>query len=510
MGEGMTLAERIRAVAAIDPQAEAIEQRGAWNRWQETSAAIEDLTSVLAAAGLGPGTEVAMPLRNRPHHVHAMAAVLANHCTIVTMNARQPPARTLAELDELRVPVLMADRDDLADPGLADAVSGAGVLAVALGGPDPLSVVSPLEHDRPFEKGDAGIAVKMLTSGTTGLPKRVAFSAQGLKDSVLGAARLTPGPSNRKPGEEPDLLLRRGFIPNWAPIEHVSGMWRAVEHMLEGRRLCLMETFDPAEWARVVRTYEVRMAMLAPATLRMVLDSGIGKDDLASLKGVTSGTAPLSVELKEEFEQAFGIPVLPAYGATEFPGNGAGWTLADHESFGRSKVGSVGRARPGVQIRVVGETDGQPLASNEIGLVEILAQTAATPSGEAPAWLRTTDLGRIDEDGFLWILGRADSAIICGGFKILATELVEAIEQHRQVREASVVGIPDERLGAVPVAAVLPASADDPPTAEDLERHCRTLLPAYKVPREFRIVQDLPRTSSLKVSMPAVQDLFTG
>lgn len=509
MGEALTLAERIRAVAAIDPEAEAIEQRGAWHQWGETSAAIERLAAELAAAGLGPGTEVAIPLRNRPHHVHAMAAVLANRCTIVTMNARQPPARTQAELAELGVPVLLADVEDLADPGLVAAVAEAGVLTAALGGPEPLSLVSPLDPGRSFAQGDAGVAVKMLTSGTTGPPKRVAFSAQGLKDSVLGAARLTPGPSNRKPGEEPELLLRRGFIPNWAPIEHVSGMWRAVEHMLEGRRLCLMETFDPAEWARVVKTYQVRMAMLAPATLRMVLDSGIDKSDLTSLKGVTSGTAPLSVELKEEFEQAFGIPVLPAYGATEFPGNGAGWTLADHESFGRSKVGSVGRARPGVQIRVVDEADGQPQASNEIGLVEILAQTAATPVGEDPAWLRTTDLGRLDEDGFLWIIGRADSAIICGGFKILATELVEAIEQHPQVREACVVGIPDDRLGAVPAAAVLPASADDPPTAEDLEGHCRALLPAYKIPREFRVVEDLPRTTSLKVSMPAVQDLFT-
>ncbi len=503
----LTLAERIRSVAALQPDAEAIEQGGAWHTWQEMATSISQLEEIIGQSGLGPGTEFGMLLRNRPHHIHAMAAVLASSGTIVTMNARQPAARTEAEIVELRLPAVIVDRSDLASPELEAAIGRSGALGIAIDRAELSTFANP-SFDPPAATGDGGIAVKMLTSGTTGPPKRIAFGAQSLKDSVLGAARLMAGPSNRRAGEEPELLLRRGIIANWAPVEHVSGMWRAIEHMTEGRRLCLLETFEPSEWARVVKTYGVRMAMLAPTTMRMLLDSEVTPDDLASLKGVTAGTAPLSVDLEREFEETFGIPVLPAYGATEFPGNGAGWTLADHERFGASKIGSVGKARPGVRIRVVDQSTGEPAPAGEVGLVEILARTPATPPGEQPDWQRTADLGRLDEDEFLWIAGRADSAIIRGGFKILATDVVRVLEQHGKVKEASVVGLPDERLGAVPVAAVIPNSMQAAPTAGELEAHCRAELVAYMVPAEFRVVEDLPRTSSLKVSMPAVQDLF--
>ena len=509
MNPKLTLAERIRAVSALDPDADAIEQGGTWQRWQEMASTINRLDEIVAETGLGEGAEFGMLLRNRPHHIHAMAAVLANRGTIVTMNARQPAARTEAELSDLGLPAVIVDRGDLANPDLTAAIERSGALGIAIDR-DGLSVFKRLGFEPACPSGDGSIAVRMLTSGTTGPPKRISFGAQSLKDSVMGAARLTSGPSNRRAGEEPELLLRRGVIANWAPIEHVSGMWRAVEHMTEGRRLCLMETFEPHEWARVIKACEVRMAMLAPATMRMLLDSDVDPSDLASLKGVTVGTAPLSVELEREFEEAFGIAALPAYGATEFPGNGAGWNLADHERFGVSKMGSVGRARPGVRIRVVDQSTGDPCPAGEVGLVEILARTAATPPGQASDWQRTADLGRLDEDDFLWIVGRSDAAINRGGFKILATDVVKALEGHEKVKEASVVGIPDERLGAVPVAAVVPYSMEDAPTPEDLAAHCRAELTAYMVPAEFRIVEDLPRTSSLKVSMPAVREMFTG
>lgn len=507
MSQPLTLAERIRAVAAIDPEADAIEQTEAWHPWASMTSAIDTFETILRDNGLGPGTEVGMLLRNRPAHIHAMAAVLASSCTVVTMNARQPAESTESELSELAIPVVIADRDDLADPALLSATKNSGTLAIEVDGAHPLSVASALDPDRSFRDGDSAVAVRMLTSGTTGNPKRIAFHARHLKSSVLGSARLTAG-SNRKPGVEPDLLLRRGLIVNWAPINHVSGLWRAIEHMTEGRRLGLLETFEPGEWVRVVKTYNARIAMLAPATIRMVLDSDVDKNDLATLRAVTSGTAPLAVALQQEFEETFGIPVLSSYGATEFPGNGAGWTLDDHERFGRAKIGSVGKARPGVSIRVVEET-GDPQPANEIGLVEVRAKTAATAPDEDAHWIRTNDLGRLDEDDFLWIVGRADSAIIRGGFKVLATELEEVLERHAGVKEASVVGISDERLGQVPVAAVVAAEPHDAPSTRSLDEHCRSELPSYKVPAEFRIVEDLPRTRSLKVSIPGVRELFS-
>ena len=162
-----------------------------------------------------------------------------------------------------------------------------------------------------------------------------------------------------------------------------------------------------------------------------------------------SGTAPLSADDADAFTEKFGIPVLTSYAATEFGGGVAGWTLADHQKHWQAKRGSVGRAHPGAQLRVV-DDDGNPLGPDQPGLLEVKPGQL----GPSADWMRTTDLARIDADGFLWILGRADQAIIRGGFKVMPDDVRAALESHPAVRGAAVVGRPDERLGETPVAMV--------------------------------------------------------
>src|SRR5690606_29867965 len=125
------------------------------------------------------------------------------------------------------------------------------------------------------------------------------------------------------------------------------------------------------------------------------------------------------------------------------------WTLADHQRYWKAKRGSVGRANPGAQLRVVDE-DGHVLGPDAQGRLEVKpAQFAAGAD-----WLRTTALACIDADGFVWILGRADQAIIRGGFKVMPDDVRTALESHPAVRGAAVIGMPDERLGETPVAMV--------------------------------------------------------
>jgi long-chain acyl-CoA synthetase len=193
------------------------------------------------------------------------------------------------------------------------------------------------------------------------------------------------------------------------------------------------------------------------------------------------------------------IPVLPSYGATEFAGGVAGWTLPLYREWGESKRGSVGRPQPGRELRIV-HVDGEPLPTNEVGLIEV----RSSGGGE---WRRTTDLGRIDEDGFLWIAGRNDDAILRGGFKIMPNDVAKALKAHPEVRDACVVGLPDARLGHVPVAAVElrdGAVVDE----EGLRQFAREHLTGYQVPVKIRIVAALPRTPSLKADRPAVRALF--
>jgi acyl-coenzyme A synthetase/AMP-(fatty) acid ligase len=234
----------------------------------------------------------------------------------------------------------------------------------------------------------------------------------------------------------------------------------------------------------------------------MILDANVPVDALRSLRAVRAGTAPLDPALAEEWERTYEIPVLVTYGATEFAGAVAGLTLADHERYGKGKRGSVGRAHPGIELRIV-DDQGRQLGTNAIGLVEARGDQVA-----AEDWVRTTDLGRIDEDGFLWIVGRSDDVINRGGFKVSTTVLANTLASHPDVRDSCVVGIPDARLGEVPVAAVesLPSH---PVSAEQLLGWLRERVPAYQVPVEIRVVPALPRTPSLKISRGEVRRLFT-
>jgi acyl-CoA synthetase (AMP-forming)/AMP-acid ligase II len=225
---------------------------------------------------------------------------------------------------------------------------------------------------------------------------------------------------------------------------------------------------------------------------------------LSSIRSVVSGTAPLSPDDADAFTAKYGNPVLVSYAATEFGGGVAGWNLADHREFWATKRGSVGRAHAGCELRVVDPESGAPLPADHEGLLEV-----KTAQLDDDAWIRTTDLARIDDDGFVFILGRADETIIRGGFKVRPDDVRAALESHPAVRGASVIGVPDTRLGAVPVAAVelRPGSGDDV-TADALAEHVAGRLARYEVPARILVVAELPRTASQKVDLAAVRALF--
>jgi long-chain acyl-CoA synthetase len=239
---------------------------------------------------------------------------------------------------------------------------------------------------------------------------------------------------------------------------------------------------------------------LVPAALRMVLHSDLTRGDLESIRAVTSGTAPLSAEDADAFTTKYGIPVLTSYAATEFGGGVTGWTLDDYQKYWQDKRGSVGRASLGAKLRVVGE-DGTPLDTDQPGLLEVKPGQL----GPGADWMRTTDMARIDADGFLWILGRADQAIIRGGFKVMPDDVRNALESHPAVAGAAVVGRPDERLGETPVAMVELRDAVD---AATLLEYLRTRLARYEIPTDVVIVEQIPRTPSGKPDLGAVRDFF--
>jgi acyl-coenzyme A synthetase/AMP-(fatty) acid ligase len=284
---------------------------------------------------------------------------------------------------------------------------------------------------------------------------------------------------------------------------HIGGVFRVLQCICEARPFVLLDRFEIMQWTDAVRRHRPRAVSLVPAALRTVLHSDLTRDDLASIRAVTSGTAPLSAEDADAFTTKFGIPVLTSYAATEFGGGVAGWTLADYQKYWQAKRGSVGRPSLGAQLRVV-DDDGAPLGPDQPGLLEVKPGQL----GPSADWMRTTDIARIDGDGFLWILGRADQAIIRGGFKVMPDDVRTALESHPAVRGAAVVGRPDDRLGETPVAMVElreAASID----AAALVEFLRTRLAGYEIPTDIAIVEHIPRTPSGKADLGAVRQFFS-
>jgi acyl-CoA synthetase (AMP-forming)/AMP-acid ligase II len=497
------ISDRIRDVLRIDPLAGAIEFEGEWHPWNELSAIVDGIDRLLTEAGLGPDIAVGVLLRNRPSLVGALLAVLSTRRCVVTINPHQGDSKLAADVRELRTPALLGHHEDWERPALASAAAAVRSLGFELIDDRARPVALARSFERPGDnlhhESLPGVAVEMLTSGTTGPPKRVRLGYAALEQSLLGAAHYEKG----KHGGE-TLTLRRGVAIISAPLVHVGGLWRAVQCVVDGRRMALLERFRVELWLDLVRRHRPKTVSLVPAALRMVLDADLSPDDLSSLKAVVSATAPLAPETAVAFEEKYGVPVLVSYGATEFAGGVAGWTLEDHGKWAHAKRGSVGRAHPGCELRVVDPDDGRVLPPGEQGLLE--AKSAQL--GVGSDWTRTTDLAVIDEDGFLWISGRADNVIIRGGFKILPGQVAGVLERHPSVREASVVALSDERLGQVPVAAVELEDGAPAVGAEELRAFAREHLTNYQVPKEIRVLDRLPRTPSLKVSEVDVRALF--
>ncbi|MFG3293926.1 class I adenylate-forming enzyme family protein [Streptomyces sp. NPDC048179] len=472
---------RLLGEAAADAQA--IEYDGEWWTWGQVRATAGAVTALLDEAGLPPGGRVGVVLENRPEHVAVVAAVIASGRCLVMLSPLQPAERLAADVERCAPPVVVAGAEPLARAGVSAAVTAHGV-ALELG---PDGTVRPAGGSAPADApANPDVAVEMLTSGTTGPPKRIHLRIAQL-DHALVSGGQTP---------KAERLLSASASLVSSPLVHIGGLWRALACLATGRRMLLMPKFAVEPWAAAVERHRLRAASLVPAAIRAVLDAGVPKERLASLQVVTSGTAPCPAELADAFHRTYGVPVLMTYGATEFAGAVAGWTLPLHERWWRRKAGSAGRAFDGVELRVSGE-DGAELPAGRTGRLEVRTEQS-THGGRV--WVRTSDLARIDADRFVWIEGRADDAIIRGGFKVQPETVARVLESHPAVREAAVAGLPDARLGEVPVAAVEAEPARPAPDPAELVALCRGRLTPYEVPAHIVVLGALPRTPSGKVS----------
>lgn len=495
------LSVRIRQTFQADPAGRAIEFDGVWHGWDAVAASAKQLDDLLNAAGMGAGAPVGLVIRNRPALLAALYGLLATDRCAALVSALQGPERIRADLEQLGVPAVLADAEGWAVPGFAEAAGAAGMLGVLLPDRpgDRPSLVAGLEQAGPggHRREAPGIAIELLTSGTTGKPKRVPISAHAVLDAGIDAGRLLDHEDDL-PADAP-----RDTVIQLYPLTNIAGLYWSFASMLDGRPLALLDKFAVDDWSAAMRRHRPRVTSIPPAAIRMIVEADADPDLFRGVLAVRNGAAPLDADLRGRFEQRYGAQLLSHYGATEYCGVVASWTLAEARDFPEiARNAGLGRPRPGVSFRVVEPGTDRELPPGEEGILHVRADRLG------PDWVRTNDLARVDADGFLFLGGRADDVINRGGFKMAPDTIADALRQHPAILDVCVVGLPDERLGQVPVAAVELRPGATPPDDAELAAFARARLTAFQVPARILVVKALPRTPTLKLIRPEVRALF--
>ncbi|MBS3962392.1 MAG: long-chain fatty acid--CoA ligase [Sandarakinorhabdus sp.] len=470
---------------------QALEWQGGWIGWGRLAAIARQVQQALEASHAPRHAPVALVSRNRPETVAALLALVAMGRSIRMIHPFQSSAGMATDLATARPGALLAAAADIDGP-VRDSIDALGIAAIALA-PDGATVVAPGGwRGPPPPAPDGGPDIQILTSGTTGPPKHFAMTHRMIAEQLVLPA-LSDGAGTDWEQAPPVVL--------YFPLGNISGIYATLPALLKGQRAVLLDRFSLDAWLDYIERHRPSSSGIPTSAMRALLDADVAPERLSSLRAMGMGAAPLDPALHRAFEARYGIPILLSYGATEFAGPVTAMTAALHAEHGAARFGSVGRALPGVQLRIVDPSSGAQLPPGSEGLLEVVAPRIG------PHWIRTSDLAVLDADGFLFHRGRADGAILRGGFKLLPETIESALAAHPDVAEAMVVPVPDDRLGQVPAALVVPRPGADP-GADLLAIHLRHLLPATHLPVHWLMVAQLPLNASHKRDRRAAAALF--
>lgn len=464
-------------IALVDDQGE--------HTYAELDQRVDRVAGALSSYGVKHGDRVAMLAWNAPEVVELVHAVSRLGAILVPLNARLRVEDLAFQLRDADVELLVSDVS-LAETGTA-AAREAGVASPR---------TFPLEDDEgiAFPRVEAHASDDplciMYTSGTTGLPKGVILTYGNMFASAAGSA------------------FNLGVLPGdrWLavlPLFHVGGLSIVMRSVLYGTGMVLHRQFDEHVLSASLRRNGVTHVSVVATMLQRLLD--VDAEPCApQVRVVLVGGGPVPGALLER-AAALGYPVVQTYGLTETASQVA--TLAPADAIAR--LGSAGKPLVTTQLRVdapPGEP-GEILVSGPVVTPGYFRRPEATAAAIRDGWLHTGDIGRLDEEGYLYVLDRRDDLIVSGGENVYPAEVEALLLRHPAVREAAVVGLPDPAWGQVVVAAIV---ADEGAAPEEIRLWMRERLAGFKVPSRIERVEALPMTASGKVQRRLVREMFAG
>jgi fatty-acyl-CoA synthase/long-chain acyl-CoA synthetase len=477
--------------------------------WEEAGA----LSSALAGLGIEKGDAVGLMMSNQLGYVAADLACVRGGYAKVAMNDMLTEAEYKHIISDSGAKAVIVGQefvDTIADldPGLADLET---IVVLGSQAPDGMEASVQLIEthagetpDIEIEPGDS--ALFQYTGGTTGKPKGAKHPHYNIATNLLAHVMEL----DINPGERMLLMT---------PLPHSAGYTLAAGS-IRGAHVTMTQGFDAGEFLELIETEEVTWSWLVPTMIYRVLDhEALEETDVSSIETLVYGAAPIARERLEEALEVFGQVFIQLYGQSEVPNIGTTLPKDDHAVGAGRKLDSCGQATVLVDTRIASIQDKQntePLPPGEEGEILLRAPYQMTGYHRLPektdetlvnGWIRTGDIGRMDEDGYVYILDRDSDMIVTGGMNVYTTNVEDELIKHPNVNEVAVIGIPHDEWGEA-VHAVVVSESEVSPTESEIRAFADEHLADYKKPKSVEFVDELPTTPYGKVDKKALREPY--
>ncbi|HTX62350.1 MAG TPA: AMP-binding protein [Acidimicrobiales bacterium] len=477
----------------LHPERLALTQEGLALSYAQLDERADRVAGWLVRRGVGSADRVGLLWANDVRYVEAFLGTMRAGAVAVPLNIRQ---------NDETLEYVLADagcRAILTGPDQAERAAGLAASATVcelVAGPDELQQAERQAAPPAYSRGD--VCMQPYTSGSTGRPKGVPLTHRGQLwcADVLRKIYFF---------DESDVALLA------APLFHKNAAMTLKAILLAGGQCVVLPGFDPIAVLRAIDRHRVTYLSGVPAMYRMLLHETeeLARCDVSSIRFASAGSAPVTVDLLEQFQEVFGAPITEGYGLTE-----GGPDVLITPRWGINKLGSVGIPIPGCEVQLRGLDGETEVSVGEVG--ELWVKNPGVTPGyyhlpEVTAqrirdgWLATRDLMRRDADGYYFFMGRADDLINVGGENVYPKEVEQLLLRHPEVRDVAVVGASHPVKGDVPVAFVV-ARVPGATTAQDLTTFFHTVGPHYAYPRVIEFVDALPLTGAGKLDRPALEE----